>query len=141
MDFRLFNGEAVISRIPLKKDSATVIAPGKMVTLDGNNLAVEADASSTVIAYAEFGAEAGETTVLVVKEKEAIFVGTANTAYYAITDTGLICDLAISGSNQLINLGASVTGVFQVNVREDAGMDGSVIPVQVFINKPLVGNM
>ena len=104
MDFRLYNGEAVISLIPLKKDSTTVILPGKMVELDGTNLAQEADATSAKIAFAPFGAEAGETTVLVVKEKEAIFTGTANAQYYGITDKGITCDLAISTTHQLINL-------------------------------------
>ncbi len=140
MDFRLYNGEAVISLIPMKKDSTTVIAPGKMVTLDANNLIVEADASSTKIAYCPFGGEAGETIVLVVKEKEVIYTGVANTAFYAATDLGATCDLAISGSHQLINLGATVTNVFQVNVRDGAGIDGTTTPVQVYINKPLVTN-
>lgn len=96
MDFKLRNGEENVTLIPLLKDSATVINPGKMVALDGTNLAVEADAADLHIAYSPFGAIAGETTVLVVKEKEAIFLGTANTAFYAATDLRLECDLAIS---------------------------------------------
>ena len=139
MDFRLLNGEAVISRITLKKDSATLINPGRMVAL-ASGLAVEADENSTSIAFAEFGAAIGETTVLVTKEKELIYEGTGNTVPYSASDIGLICDMAISGSTQLIDLGNTTTKVFQINVKAGSVIDGEVKPIQVFINKPLVTN-
>ena len=139
MDFRLLNGEAVISRIILKKDSATLIHPGRMVALS-TGLAVEADENSTSIAFAEFGAAVGETEVLVCKEKELIYEGTGNTVPYAASDIGLVCDMAISGSTQLIDLGNSTTKVFQINVKDGSVIDGEVKPIQVFINKPLVTN-
>jgi hypothetical protein len=67
-------------------DSATVIEAGKMVTLDGSGLIVEATAASTAIAYTPDGSADGETTILITdhtKAEEISFIGVATQALVA----------------------------------------------------------
>jgi len=115
--------------------SATVIAPGDLVTLS-SGLIIKAVAASTAVAYCPKGSAVGETTCEVSLGNEFTLVGTAD-ANFAVTDKGIECDLVISGAVQLIDLGASTTDVLKVGISDSAGTVGATTVVEVRINKPL----
>lgn len=132
-DFKL---KTVYSKgAPLKtltKASGTVIEAGDMVALS-SGVAVKAGAASAAIAFSPSGAPAGVTTVQVLNDPDAEFVGTA-AGNFAVTDKGTEVDM--SGSTTLlINLAASSTDVFKVDISDDAGTAGSTKNVTVRINK------
>lgn len=135
-NFELYKNTAVYETETLEKDSATVIKAGKFVTLDGAGLAIEADDTSTAIAYCEGWAIAGDTTCIVSATVNMKLSGTAATAF-ADANRWAFVDMSISGSDQLINLAASATGVFQVLPGEDAGIAGETTNVRVRIAKTL----
>lgn len=121
---------------PLKtliKESSTVIAPRSMVALD-TGLAISATEASTSIAYSPSGAPAGVTTVQILNDRLAEFVGTAD-ANFAVTDKWGIVDMVLTWAGQLIDIGESTTDVFKVDISEDAGVAGSANNVRVRINK------
>lgn len=135
-NFEIYKNTSVYETETLDKDSATVITAGRFVTLDANGLAVEADATSTAIAYCETGAAAGTTSCIVTSDATLKLSGTANAAF-AEASRGDAVDIAISGSDQLINAAASVTGVIKILPGEDAGTAGSTENVRIKIAKPL----
>lgn len=132
-DFKIVSSyEGGIPMKTLEKASATVIEPGDMVALS-SGLAIKAVAASAAVAYAPYGAAAGETTVQVVADPEAEYVGTAD-ANFAVAQRGTEVDL-VGTTNQLIDVGASTTDVFKISVGEDAGTVGSTANVRIKINK------
>ncbi len=135
MNFKLKDGEQVRT-IRANIASATVIEPGKYITFDANKLVVEADETATEIAYCPNGSADGETICEITIGNDFTLIGTSD-ANFADTDKGEEVDLVISGSAQLIDLGASVTDVLKVGVSESAGTVGSTSNVEVKINKPL----
>jgi len=137
MDFTLLNRPTQSNYITLIKDSATVIRPWTFVALDAANLAVEADAASTKIAYSEAGAEAGSTEVIIIADKELLLKGTAD-ANFADTDKGITCDLVVNGGKQEIDLGASATNVLQIDISKQAGTVWSDLEVQVRVYSNLL---
>lgn len=139
-NFKLINEGISISLIPLVKASGVAIGEGKMVTLDAGALAVEAGATSAKLAYAPFGAQIGETTVLVVAERNAIFEGTAAQAF-ALTDKSKKVDLSISGANQLIDNAHTAVSCLQIIATDKAGTVGSTAKVRFTIALPLVDSL
>lgn len=138
LDFKLKNSGTMVSLIPVLKDTDTVIKPGKMIKYDGSILAIEAAYESTTgIAYAPFGAIKGETTVLVVKEADAVFVGTANRLFEITTDVSRVCDIADLGSEQGINLDTNGHALFRTATESNGAKEGSDLNVEVVINSPL----
>lgn len=133
MDFKIVNNEQVRTVIA-SKASGTVIEAGDLVAL-ANGLIIKAVAESTAVAYAPYGAGAGETEIEVTIGNDFILEGTAD-ANFAVTDKGIECDL-VGTTNQLIDLGTSSTDVFKVDVSTVAGTAGSATNVRVKINKPL----
>jgi len=141
MDFKLYNPEHSYRTTSLPKDAATVIEAGKLVGVDGSNLAIEADATSTFIAYTPFGAPAGQEFVLVCSDKENVtLTGTAD-ANFAVANLYTEVDVVINSGVQNIDLGASTTDVLRVipNVVDtDLNTVGSPSNVLVTINKHLI---
>ena len=135
-NFKLKNEGIAISLIALDKDPSTIIGEGKLVMLDGSDLAIEATAIATKLAYAPFGATMGDTTVLVVKEKDAVLIGKA-TQVFAVSQKGLVCDLAISGSDQLLDTANSAVKVLKVEVDTTAGTVGKDTNIKFTIASPL----
>ena len=134
-DFILRNGEQVRT-VKCTKESATVIEAGDLVDEDGSGYIAKADASSSAIAYAPYGAAAGTTEVDVTVGNDFELIGTAAHAF-AITYKGAEVDLVMDGTKQTIDLDASSTDVFKVAIDKDAGTAGSTASVVVRINKPL----
>lgn len=133
-DFTLVNPYA--EGMPMKtlaKGSSTVIEAGDMVTLT-SGLVTKADHSSASLGYAPFGAGKGETTVQILNDRDAEFIGTAD-AFFAVAQRGTEVDLVMSGTAQLIDVGTSTTDVFKVSVGTDAGIVNSANDVKVKINK------
>jgi len=137
MDFVLLNNPTQVNYVTLAKASATVIRPGTFVALDGTNLAVEADASSTKIAYSQAGAEVGSEEIRVIADKELLLKGTAD-ANFADTDKGIKCDIVVNGGKQEIDLGAATTNVLRVDISKVAGTVGSDLEVQVRVASHLL---
>jgi len=135
-DFRIYNeGDNFRTKV-LEKDSATVLRAGTLIALDAGGLAVEADATSTAVAYTEAGALADTTEVSVITDSTLVLSGTADEAF-AKTNRGTEVDVVINSSKQEIDLGASVTDVLKVLPSEDAGVVGELTEVKVVINKTL----
>jgi hypothetical protein len=120
--------------LTLAKASATVIEAGDMVAL-ASGLAIKAVAASTEIAFSPSGAPAGETTVQVLVDRQASFIGTG-AAVFAVANRGKVCDLS-GTTNQLINSAAILTGVFKIDAGDDAGTVGSTANMVARIEKTL----
>lgn len=116
----------------LAKDSATVIEAGDFVAL-ASGLAIKATAASAKIAYAPYGAAAGETTVQILNDPKAEFTG-AGDAAFAVAQRGTEVDLVVNSTVQQIDVGASTTDVLIISVGEDAGVVGSTANIKVRIN-------
>ena len=134
MDFELKTGEQLRTVLAVKA-SATVIEAGDLVALSGG-LIIKATAASTAIAWCPNGAPAGTTEVEVTEGNEFTLKGTAD-ANFAATNRGALVDLIVTSDVQLIDIGASLTDVFQVSIAEDAGTVGSTADVEVRINNPI----
>lgn len=117
----------------LAKASATVIEAGDMVEL-ASGLAIKATATSAAIAFSPSGAPAGVTTVQVLNDPDAEFLGTAD-ANFAVANRGTEVDLVVNTNAQEIDVGASTTDVLKVDVSKDAGTVGAKTNVVVRINK------
>ncbi len=117
----------------LAKASATVIEAGDMVALS-SGLAIKAVAGSAKIAYSPHGAAAGETTVQILNDSKAEFIGTGD-AVFAVAQRGTEVDLVVNSTNQEIDVGASTTDVFVISVAEDAGVVDSADNIKVRINE------
>ena len=127
-DFKLITNYA--KGMPMKtlaKASETVIEAGDMVALT-SGLATKADGSSAKIAFTPNGAIAGETTIQIVNDPKAEFVGTTD-ANFAVAQRGTEVDLVMSGTAQQIDVGSSSTDVFVVSVGDDAGVVDSKLNV------------
>lgn len=135
MDFKLRNAVTALDMIDIVKDSATVISEWVMVTVDWSNEAVEADATSTVLAYAPFGAWVGETTVKIVKADAEYLWTLVNN--FALAQAWTTVDMAISSGKQVVDNAHSVTDVFKISIASDAWTVGSKNNVVFRINKPL----
>ena len=137
MNFKIYTGSEQVTFRRLEKDSATVIEAGKMVTLDVNWLAEEADAASTSLAFTQDWAGEGQTYVYVVALYEnLVFVGTADQPFVAANRNTEV-DLVINSGNQEIDLWASTTDALKVLGSDDAGTVWSEFGVKFKINKPI----
>lgn len=142
-DFKVYKTNKQLGQLTLDKDSATVLRGGTFITLDGNKLAIEADATSAAVAYTEDGAAAGATTVSVYEKNDVFFVGTADRAY-AATDLSNEVDIVINSGVQEIDLDASSTDVLKVvpaQPDDDANQVGQDTNVVVKINKFLFDDL
>lgn len=134
MDFKLHTSYA--GGMPMKtiaKASETVIEAGDMVWLTAG-LAVKAAANTAAIAYCPNGWVNGVTTIQVLNDPEAEFLGTADEAF-AVTHRGTEVDMVVTGWVQYIDVGSSATDVFKVSIGTDAGVVDSTAKVKVKINK------
>lgn len=118
----------------IPKASATVIEAGDMVTVT-SGLAVKAGAASAVIGFTPYGAIAGELSVKVLDDKNAIFEGTG-AANFAVAQRGTEVDMS-GTTDLLINSAASTTDVFKIDTSINAGTVGSTAKIIVRINKPI----
>lgn len=119
----------------LIKDPATDIIEGSLVAKDVNGLAVTAGATSTAVAFAPFGAGTGLDRVAVVLN-ETELRGTGSRAF-AQEDNGLVCDIAIAGWSQQIDLANSAVWVLKVVNDIYAWVVGSTNEIRVVIAKQL----
>jgi hypothetical protein len=133
-DFKLVTNYA--KGMPMKtlaKGSSTVIEPGDMITLT-SGLVTKADHASAALAFSPNGGANGETTIQVLNDPKAEFVGTGD-AVFAVAQRGTEVDLVMSGTAQQIDVGSSTTDVFKVSIGTDAGVVNSDKNIKVRINK------
>lgn len=135
MDFKVVGGLHGVPTVLATIASATVIEPGDMVTL-ASGLVVKADENATALAYAPLGSANGETKIEVTVGNDFVLEGTGD-AVFAVTQKGTEVDLVMDGTAQQIDVGASTTDVFKIDISENAGTVGSASGIRVKINKPL----
>ena len=128
MAFILKDGEQVRTVI-VNKASATVIPAGDFAGMTAG-LAVDADATTTKIAWCPEGAVAGETTCELTVGNDFTLKGTGDAAF-AVAQKGTEVDLTAA---QLIDVGSSATDVLLIDISEDAGTVGSISDIVVRIN-------
>ena len=133
--FKLYKAGANYKTESIEKASATVIAAGDLVALDGSDLAILATATSTKVAFAPNGAGAGDLNIEVTVGDDFLLKGTANVVY-AESYRGDVCD--ILSTTQQIDIATSSPNVLQVDASEDAGVVASASNVVVKINKPII---
>jgi len=121
VDFRIYKPGVTVTLVPIKKDPTTVIAAGKMVTVDVNELAIVADATSTKLAYAPAWASVWDSFVLVVKDTDVLYRWTS-AVNFAQTDCWKLIDMSVASTVQKINNWATAVWVFQVWVWIDTGV-------------------
>ena len=112
--------------------SATVIAPGSLVTLS-SGLIIAAVAASTAVGYCENGSRDGETSVNVSVGNDFVLEGTGD-AVFAATQKGVAVDITDA---QLIDVGTSSTLVVRQDISENAGTVGATTGMRIKINVPL----
>ena len=134
MDFKVVYTPASVLTRKCTVDTSTVIEAGDIVA-QSSGLIIKAVALSAAIGYAAEASPAGSTSVLVVTDTNVIFEGTGDAAF-AVTQKGTEVDL-VGTTNQLIDVGASSTKVFKIEIDENAGTAGSTDNIRVRINKPL----
>ena len=134
-NFRLKDGEHVRTVRATKAAGVTILA-GDLVDLT-TGLVTTAGAASTVVAWAPNGAASAQTYCDVTIGNDFTLIGTAN-ATFTVAKKGAICDLAISGAIQYIDIGTSSTNVLKVGISETAGVVGSAANITVKINKPVL---
>jgi len=132
-DFKIKNGEQV-RQVTAEKESATVIEAGDLVALDSGYI-IKAVAASTAVAFSRNGAAAGVTEIDVTIGNDFTLEGTTD-ANFAITDRGILCDLA-GTTTLLIDIGTSSTDVLKVGIAESSGTVDAKTSVEVQINKPI----
>ena len=129
--FKLKNGEQVRT-VLAAKGSSTEIDAGRLVTLS-SGLIVDADESSTAVAFLTRDAVDGETTCEVTVGNDFTLTGTGD-AVFAATQRGTEVDITAA---QLVDVGASSTDVLKIGVAADSGTVGSTADIEVKINKPI----
>lgn len=133
-NFEVYTYGDVKSHVEVPVASATVIEPWKLIALVAW-LYIEATAWSTAIGYTDSWTVDWETSMLIVDPRtydELVLQGTATQAL-AATDLWITCDVAISGTDQLIDLANSATNVLKVLPDERAWNAGDVYPIRVSI--------
>jgi len=115
--FKLINGDYTHSTAKFyTKASATVLSRGDLVTFDAGNLIVVATGVTAVLGKTMqvlYDAPAGTTRVKCIASEEAIFEAKA-TRPITDADKGLICDMAISSGDQVVDPDATTTDVFTI---------------------------
>ena len=119
----------------LDKASVTVLVHGRFAGYTAN-LAIVAGAATARLGYLITDGPNGSLTVQVFDDPRIVYEGTAD-ANFAITDRGAIVDMVLSGADQLIDKGASVTDVFRIEDTSKAGVVGSTLDVRIKVNKGL----
>jgi len=115
--------------------TATVIEAGDLVGLTSGVITKAVD-GDTAVAYCPNGSADGEVSVEVSVGNDFTLLGTADAAF-AVTDKGVAHDIIVTSTNQLIDIGASATGVLKVGISSDSGVASSTDEIEVRINKPL----
>ncbi len=134
MDFKVISEEdygTVIVTIA----SATVIEAGDVCELS-SGLPIKGTATGAKLAFSPFACANGETQIELSVGNNFVLEGTAD-ANFAVTNKGAEVDLVVNSGAQEIDLGASSTDVFVVDISENAGTVGAATNVRVKINKPL----
>ena len=134
-DFKMVSTFSDTRRQDFEIDSATIIKPGDMVTLDAGWIVIKAGPASTQIAFTEVGSAVGETVMTVVADDRVRYKGTGD-AVFAKAQRGTEVDI-VGTTTLLIDLGTSVTDVLKVAGGLDAGVVGSTDDIIVRINKPI----
>jgi len=132
-NFVLYKSGKNYKTVSIEKDTATVIAAGDLVTLDGSKLAISAVAASTAVAFAPNGAKAGDLNIEVTIGDDFELKGTGDAAF-AESMRGTEVDITDA---QLIDVGTSATDVLKISIAEEAGTVGSTDDIVVRVNKPL----
>lgn len=132
-NFVLYKSGKNYKTVSIEKDTATVIAAGDLVTLDGSKLAISAVAASTAVAFAPNGAGAGDLNIEVTIGDDFELKGTGDAAF-AESMRGTEVDIT---NAQLIDVATSTTDVLKISIAEEAGTVGSTDDIVVRVNKPL----
>jgi len=133
MDFKVVSDEklrTVICTIA----SATVIEAGD-VTEMSSGLPVKGTATGAKLSYAPIGSANGVTQIELTKGSDFVLEGTGDAAF-AVTQKGTEVDLVVATGVQKIDVGASSTNVFVIDISENAGTVGSASGIRVQINLP-----
>jgi hypothetical protein len=120
--FNLINGDYTHSSAKFyTKDTATVLLQGQLVAFDGSNELVVATGVTAVSGktlHVLIDAPAGVTQVKCIASEYAEFEAKA-TRPITTADKGLICDMAISSGDQVVDPDATTTDVFTILSSED----------------------
>ena len=120
--FKLINGDYTHSSAKYyTKASATVLTEGQLVAFDASNELVVATGVTAVSGetlYVLIDAPAGTTQVKCIASEYAEFEAKA-TRPITSADKGLICDMAVSSGQQVVDPDATTTDVFKILSSED----------------------
>lgn len=131
MDFILVNQEqlrTVICTIA----SATVIEAGDMCELSAG-LPVKGTATGAKLAWSPYPCANGDTQIDLTVGNDFVFEGTGD-AVFAVNQKGTEVDMVVNAGEQQIDVGASATDVFLIDISEDAGTVGSTDNIRFRIN-------
>ena len=112
--------------------SAEVIEAGDMCELS-SGLPVKGTASGAKLAYAPFASPSGDTQIELTIGNDFTLKGTGDAAF-AVSQKGTEVDLVVNSNNQEIDVGASSTDVFVVDISENAGTVDALTNIRVKIN-------
>lgn len=134
MDFYVVSDETLRTVI-CTIASATVIEAGDLCEYSAG-LPVKATETGAALAYSPAASAAGDTQIELTVGNDFVLSGLAN-AVFDVAYKGTEVDLIVDTGVQEVNVGASVTDVFVVDISENAGVVGSARDVRVRINKPV----
>lgn len=134
MDFKVAT-EETLRTVICTIASATVIEAGDVCELS-SGIPIKGTDSAAALAFSPYACANGDTQIELTVGNDFVLEGTGN-AVFAVTQKGAEVDLVVSTGVQLINVGASSTDVFKVDISENAGVVGSASGIRVRINKPL----
>lgn len=115
--------------------SATVIEAGDVCELS-SGLPVKGTATGAKLAYSPFACASGDTQIELTVGGDFTLEGTGDAAF-AVTQKGSEVDLVVNSTVQQVDVGASSTDVFIIDISENAGTVGSASGIRFKINKPI----
>lgn len=134
MDFKVV-GDEILRTVICTIASATVIEAGDMCELS-SGLPIKGTATGAKLAYSPFACPNGDTQIELTVGNDFVLQGTGD-AVFAVADKGALADMIVPGGAQQIDVSASSTDVFVVDISENAGVVGSANNIRFKINKPL----
>jgi hypothetical protein len=133
MDFKVVTDEA-LRTVLCTIASATVIEAGDVCEFS-SGLPVKGTATGAKLAFSPLACANGDTQIELSVGNDFVLEGTGD-ANFAVAQKGTEVDLVVNAGVQQIDVGASSTDVFVVDISENAGTVGSASDIRVRINKP-----
>jgi hypothetical protein len=128
-------GDEILRTVICTIASATVIEAGDVCEYS-SGLPVKGTASAAKLAYSPFASASGDTQIELTVGNAFVLVGTGD-AVFAVAQKGTEVDLVVNTNVQQIDVGASSTDAFLIDISENAGVVGVAAGISVRINKPI----